>query len=516
MPSIDPAHNTCIVVKGFTAILLDNDSDFSFLTELAFDAIEKGLNNQPFLEGFTDNVIAAALTSSGYASLVETSDHYHSLSPEIDDLNLSPITATVAVAAASVSIVVASIFCYGFVRRPPSEDPSVRHRNRSYRNSGPRTLISSSIGSIGNNNNLPHRRFIRLEDISASPASFVTTNISPHSVSNAYYQDDFAQEIYTPTVTWSISDITSDSASLRSGLSHTPSMLERIEEEVEEAFSEIVNEDSSNNIQFPDDSKAAVISSKKNSNHINYIDDDCYGDYQAKSIADFDCKCQEQDQILDVSDLDDCFTIASVPKLEKNDDDDLNYSSSCSTENNTLEISFVDTDTKSDNSMKDHVEEDVFLKTNDPSATARKNKSGLMLKFQKESEEKKREKSSSANNSVSSSTDNPEEEVESFDRMKRSHDNKVGGVEETANKNEFVVSSYHGTELVELDESIDVRSCDNASTFSSSECLSKSSYCTTDDDVGDVCTSNIVNDLYDIDIVAADSIDLWVSELMEE
>ena len=174
VPTIDQA-NTCIVVKGETSILLDNNSDATFLTGLALEAIEEGLSDRTFLEGFTDDIIWAALIYSGHASLVESSDHNGDNGNGEDDPNVSPITATVAVAAASVSIVVASIFCYGFMRRPPSDDPSVRHR---YRKSSPRTVMSISNGDMG----IPTRRhFVRLEDLSSSPTSFITASISLHT-----------------------------------------------------------------------------------------------------------------------------------------------------------------------------------------------------------------------------------------------------------------------------------------------------------------------------------------------
>merc|ERR1712127_887377 len=101
---------------------------------------------------------------------------------------------------ASVTIVVASIFCYGFLRQPKSHDPSVRHRNRSLRKPSPRTIVSGS--QLG----VPTRRhFVRLEDLSTSPTSFVTASISPLSYPNAYNEEDakeyppeYSEEEYYP------------------------------------------------------------------------------------------------------------------------------------------------------------------------------------------------------------------------------------------------------------------------------------------------------------------------------
>jgi hypothetical protein len=145
------------------------------------------------------------------------------MSPE-PDAQTPPgtVTATVAVAAASVSFIVASIFCYGLMRREIRHhpEPSVRHKNRIQRVS--RTVVSNPM-AVKN-----RRHFVRLDELVATaPASFVTTNLNNPT-----------QQEYTPSITWSVSDITSDSASLRSSLSRTTSMLERIEEEGEETDNE--------------------------------------------------------------------------------------------------------------------------------------------------------------------------------------------------------------------------------------------------------------------------------------
>jgi len=557
VPVVDQS-NTCIVVKGETAILLDNDSNATILTTWALDAIGIGLSDQTFLEGFTDDVIWAALISSGHASLVETSDYYGDNGDGDNNSDLSPITvtATVAVAAASVSIVVASIFCYGFMRtRPPSEDPSVRHRNRSYRKPNSRTVISSSIGNIGNMP--PYHRFVRLEDLSASSTSFVTASISPNSDSNAYNHNDFVQEDYTPHITWNVSDITSDSASLRSGISRTPSMLERIEEEVEEEEEGFkgIDDDHSCDFSYSEDSIVTITLSEGDISHNYYCDDGNYRSPNDKNITDFDCRSQRQDQVLDISDLDACFTIASIPhKSEKSGYDDLNYSSSHCTEESLLEITSVDMNIAAEDSIGDSDEtnargnstlsmvaldnltqldaiqnstqnlsigqndrndlnynnEDFFLSATDEENSAR------MSKLNNEAEEKKDnsfsiDEGSSVEKGKEYCTMTVTSETNSTLKVALSTKNNTMSSEIilTNSNDEMEISQQKDKH----NESFDAESQDKklASEYKS---ISSSSCCTRGDEINGTRTSDDGIDV--LDIVAVDSIDLWVSELMEE
>lgn len=539
VPTIDPA-NTCVVVKGETSILLDNDADATFLTRLALEAIEEGLSDQTFLEGFTDDIIWAALIYSGHASLVETSNHYGDNGTGEDDPNLSPITATVAVAAASVSIVVASIFCYGFMRRPPSDDPSVRHR---YRKSSPRTVISSSIGDIG----IPTRRhFVRLEDLSASPTSFITASISPHSESNAYNRDDFAQEDFTPAITWSVSDITSDSASLRSGVSRTPSMLERIEEEVEEeeegfeGFEGVDNENTCD-FSYSEDSKVTIALSEGDISHGDYCDDD--DDYRSlndKNIMDFDCRSQRQDQVLDISDLDACFTIV-LDKSVKGGNDDLTYSYSHCTEESLVEITSVGMDISTDDSTGDSNETTVSdsstvsmvvnlsIGQNDRDDLKLNHlDSSLSLTIEDNSARmsKADEEEDSATTPIFTSSSFCKDEGSATERSKEDCINATSSEYISTNSNDKMKTSPSmkrnepsGTEIqVKQSESecISNSPCSIKKSASESECISNSSRCTEEDGISytDAGGDGIV--VLDVDLVAVDSIDLWVSELMEE
>ena len=542
VPTIDQA-NTCIVVKGETSILLDNNSDATFLTGLALEAIEDGLSDRTFLEGFTDDIIWAALIYSGHASLVESSDHYGDNGNGEDDPNVSPITATVAVAAASVSIVVASIFCYGFMRRPPSDDPSVRHR---YRKSSPRTVMSISNGDMG----IPTRRhFVRLEDLSSSPTSFITASISPHSESNEYNRDDFAQEDYTPAITWSVSDITSDSASLRSGVSRTPSMLERIEEEVEEeedgfeGFEGLDNENTCD-FSYSGDSKITVTLSEGDIRHGDYCNnDDGYRSPNDNNITDFDCRSQRQDQVLDISDLDAVFTIVADTS-NMGGEDDLNYSSSHCTEESLLEIASVDMDISTDDSTVDSGEtivsdsstvsmvaigdltqldsvqdstQNLSIGLNDKddlkfnhldsslSATIGDN-SARMLNSNIEVEEEDRD---SAATPISKSSSFCQDEGSSTERSKGDCTNCTSLKYISTNSNDGMKTSPLMKSNEPFGTEIQVKQ-------SKSECISNTSRCTEEDGISgtDACGDGI--DVSDVGIVAVDSIDLWVSELMEE
>ena len=313
IPVVD-GHNGCIVVKGETAIFLDDDS--AFVREKAYEAIKNALKDPYFLEEFANSVVSVKFISTGQAFLLEAGQ---SNSDEDDDSNISPVTATIAVAAASVSFVVASIFCYGFLRRDGRQhpEPSVRYKGQS-RRSSTRTVVSGSPGIR------TRRHFVRLEDLATSPTSFVTASISPTSpdYEYAYTLEEYARgENYIPTVTWSVSDITSDSASLRSGVSRTPSMLERIEEE-EEGYEEGSDGEhyegsfSENSSEGSDDLSDDDLE----------IDGDgefrCRASRRIETIDAFDCRSQNQDEMLDVSELDACFTIVPGSTVDDSGNDD--------------------------------------------------------------------------------------------------------------------------------------------------------------------------------------------------
>ena len=201
--------NTCHVVTGSTAILLDSKS--AHVQREAYDAIEAGLNNTSLVKEFSPSAVRTQFLEPLRESLV--------ISPE-QDYTMAPgtATATVAIAAASISCIVVSIFCYGLMRRGYRyhPDPSIRHKNRTTR--GKKKMVFSKLIGIKS-----RHRFVRLEESQTSSVTYLTES------SAASPRD------YVPSITWSISDITSDSASLQSNHSRTTSKLERIEEADEEA-----------------------------------------------------------------------------------------------------------------------------------------------------------------------------------------------------------------------------------------------------------------------------------------
>lgn len=310
--------NTCIVVTGSTAILLDDDS--TFVRTKALQAIKYALNDTQFLDSFTDSVVTASFISPLHAALVE----YDNDEDNADNENMSPMTVTIAVAAAAVAFAVASIVCYGFLRtagrRRPA--PSPRRKGRSSR-SNVRTIGSESLGDMR-----ARRHFVQLHDLTTSPTSVGTASMTPPGAD------------YVSTVAWSVSDITSDSASLPSSVSRTPSKLTRIEE-VEEGYEgELADydgsydegsnkkhrgddEDDNDNDEGEDyhgygdadivtyDSyakKSSASSGRELQKNKSYAEKSSDGRHRSaipgQNLEDFDCEIQELGQVLDVSDLD--------------------------------------------------------------------------------------------------------------------------------------------------------------------------------------------------------------------
>jgi hypothetical protein len=182
-----------------------------------YDLVNATLMDSAFLDSLAPSVVRA--------QYIRPISHTLLFSPESDPVHTTPgaVTATVAIAAASVSFVVASIFCYGLLRREIRyhPEPSIRHRGRSKNG---RQIVANPKGIRSR-----QHPFVRLADFPESltdPTSFITSTFASTPRESA------------PSITWSISDITSDSASARSSLSRRTSNLERIEEEDEESDDE--------------------------------------------------------------------------------------------------------------------------------------------------------------------------------------------------------------------------------------------------------------------------------------
>jgi hypothetical protein len=177
------------------------------------------LENATFIQGFAPAVIRTEFQRTIGDSLKP------SLPSGLG--NTSPVvqvTATIAVAAASVLVVFVSILWYGIMRRERRQhaDPAVRHKFRR----SPRCLTVPSQG-FGIRPKLG--RFAKLHNLSNGLEG------ADVDISKEEYTEDLGQIHHKPAppVAWSISDITLDSGSWLSGTSLTASRMERIEEEEE-------------------------------------------------------------------------------------------------------------------------------------------------------------------------------------------------------------------------------------------------------------------------------------------
>ena len=209
--------NPCYVVNGVTTILLDKRS--AHIQQRVYDAIAVGLEDSNLIQRFASGVVRAEFLRSLGESLTSNP------SSDLEDAaSVVPVAATIVVAAASVSIILGSMFWYGLMRRELRQhpDPSIRYKSRRY---AARSLMVVVHG-IGLDPPRIHRRFSRLYDISHG---------SKLEDMNAFENDtDDPGQVYdnpTPSIIWSVSDITSDSGSVQSDTSVTGSRLERIDEE---------------------------------------------------------------------------------------------------------------------------------------------------------------------------------------------------------------------------------------------------------------------------------------------
>jgi hypothetical protein len=200
----------CFVVTGGTAILLDSNA--AFAQDAAYEAISEALSDLDYLKLFAPDIVRAKFLQNLRESLVIPSSGSSTSS------ETGTMTATVAIATASVTFVVASMFCYGIMRREfrnPSE-PSHRHKQpRKPRRSKSR-VVRNPIGIQRKSRD----NFVLLDDSSLSETIFPEEE-SKNEL-NVYRPN--------PAFSWSVSDITSDSCSILSSVSRR---LESIVEEEE-------------------------------------------------------------------------------------------------------------------------------------------------------------------------------------------------------------------------------------------------------------------------------------------
>jgi hypothetical protein len=193
------------VITGYTTILLD--SNVSGAKALAYDAIVTGLADQAFLNKFAPNVASAS-----FSKIVLDTFAIIPSSPKADGSQRQTATSAVAVAVASTTFLLVSIFAFGIVRR------RTQHQAEQ-------ELVSTPMAKP------PHLGIKR--------ASYHDGDLGPTLFRLSINTSD------TPSTTWSVSDLTSE-GSTRSGYSRTTSTLEIIEEEtledVDDPHSDDLNE----------------------------------------------------------------------------------------------------------------------------------------------------------------------------------------------------------------------------------------------------------------------------------
>lgn len=194
----------CSVVRGATSVLLDGDvSDAEYM---AYKVIERVLTDTDYLRYYT----GMSLIRSEFVRPI--GENLAILNPTTPASSAaSGGTLKIAIAAAFVSMAVTTIFFYGLYRRRKMDKKTG-------------TNVKSRLAHY----NAKRRRYFQeLEDRDAS-AGWMTTDPS---------------QLPEPSITWSVSDLTSDSQSIRSSLP-----MERIKEEgpSDDEFDEEVSTNPSN------------------------------------------------------------------------------------------------------------------------------------------------------------------------------------------------------------------------------------------------------------------------------
>lgn len=204
--SIAPG-SSCHVVTGATEVLLDFFS--AQAREEAYSAIRKGLDNPPILQLFATSVVRAQFLKPLSEALVAAG-------VESNGDAEGSVTVTVAIVAAVVAFILASLICYGLMYERIKRKSGFRDKQGSSRL---QSLRNKHVKYATRDSSKVQHNFARLDDSASS---------SDTSIVDSSFQDP---QTYIPSITWSVSDITSDdSGSIRSNLSRTASKLEIIEE----------------------------------------------------------------------------------------------------------------------------------------------------------------------------------------------------------------------------------------------------------------------------------------------
>lgn len=183
----------CHLVRGITSILLDNGA--ADAESVAYATIQRVLTDTLFLNQFTTtHVLSAEFVRPIQENLILLNE------PPLST-NASDGTAKIAIATASVSCLLTCVFLYGL------------YRARALSRERAQTPVKARVAHL----QAKRRRYFQelQQDQQLEPGWMVTDSL----------------QLPVPSITWSVSDLTSDSGSIRSSMSYA-TKLDRIEEEV--------------------------------------------------------------------------------------------------------------------------------------------------------------------------------------------------------------------------------------------------------------------------------------------
>jgi hypothetical protein len=206
------------MVRGVTSILLDSDAANAEST--AYATIERVLRDTFFLNQFTVSDLTAAefVRPIGENLVVMTTT-----SEDTEQSSGTDVKVLIAIATASVSFLLTGVFLFGIYRA----------RQRNLARGGELSPIKARVAHY----QAKRRRFFhQLEQAHAHAHDGEQLEPGWMVTDEAGLQHHHHASV-TPSITWSVSDLTSDSASIRSSTMSHSTRLERIEE-VEEAPSD--------------------------------------------------------------------------------------------------------------------------------------------------------------------------------------------------------------------------------------------------------------------------------------
>lgn len=182
----------CLVIRGKTSILLDDN--VVEVKDTAYAIISKALNNVGFLRDFSgmDNLVRSAFIRSIGENLV-----LRPLDDKNDTTTTNGSTLKVIISASLISVLVTALLAYGLHRYRKSKDPSS-------------TTMKARVAHYQAKRRRYFEELEENERQSGTPG-WMTAEIP---------------QLPEASITWSVSDLTSDSQSIRSSLP-----MERIAEE---------------------------------------------------------------------------------------------------------------------------------------------------------------------------------------------------------------------------------------------------------------------------------------------